>query len=222
MNFNANPQNEDFILSSMIDEGSDFIPIIADNDDILNNSGIPEDLPIMPLKNTVLFPGVIIPISVGRKKSIRLIKSAYKKDRHIGIVTQRDSKIDDPSPADLYEIGTLAKIIKVLEMPDNSTTIIIQGIKRFKLEDILCEHPYMRAKVSEQPDLMPEGKDKEFDALISSLTEVSIKIIELSSHIPKEAIFALKNIESPRFLINFICSNSDLEPTNESHSKRIG
>jgi ATP-dependent Lon protease len=216
MNFNLNTKNEDYILSSMMDENSDFIPIIADNeDDDMNNSDIPDDLPILPLKNTVLFPGVIIPISVGRKKSIRLIKSAYKKDRHIGIVTQRDSKIDDPSPTDLYEIGTLAKIIKVLEMPDNSTTIIIQGIKRFKLEEILSEHPYMRARVSEQADLMPEEKDKEFEALISSLTEVSIKIIELSSHIPREAIFALKNIEGPKFLINFICSNSDLEPANK-------
>jgi ATP-dependent Lon protease len=216
MNVNLNPDSGDFVLSSLMDEGSDFIPIIADNND--ENSdilAILEDLPILPLKNTVLFPGVIIPISVGRKKSIRLINSAYKKDRHIGIVSQRDSKVDDPKPSDLYEIGTLAKIIKVLEMPDNSTTIIIQGINRFKIEEIHCEHPYIRAKVMEQPDLMPNDGDKEFEALISSLTEVSIKIIELSSHIPKEAIFALKNIEGPRFLINFICSNSDIEPANK-------
>lgn len=216
MNFNIIPDNEDFMLSSLIDDGSEFIPIIPDNeDDSIKDLSILDDLPILPLKNTVLFSGVIIPISVGRKKSIRLIKSAYKRDRHIGIVTQRDSKIDDPNPKDLYEIGTLAKIIKVLEMPDNSTTIIIQGLKRFRIDQVTAEHPYLRAKVLEQADILPPASDKEFDALISSLTEVSIKIIELSSHIPRESIFALKNIESPRFLVNFICSNSDIEPVNK-------
>jgi ATP-dependent Lon protease len=216
MNFNNKQENSELIFSGLIDDNSDFIPIIPDNEDgSINDSTLPDDLPILPLKNTVLFSGVIIPISVGRKKSIRLIKSAYKKDKFIGIVTQRDSKIDDPRSEDLYEIGTLAKIIKVLEMPDNSTTIIIQGLKRFKIDQILVEHPYIRAKVIEQSDILPGEKDKEFEAIISSLKEVSIKIIELSSHIPKEAIFALKNIESPRFLINFICSNSDISATDK-------
>jgi ATP-dependent Lon protease len=222
MSINLLPENDDFVFSSLIDETSDFLPIINENGDPLSEDmPLPEILPILPLKNTVLFPGVIIPIAVGRKKSIRLIRTAYKKDRQIGIVSQRDSKIDDPRPIDLYEIGTLARIIKVLEMPDNSTTIIIQGIKRFKIEEVVTENPYFRARVSERPVFMPPLKDKEFEALTSSLTEVSIKIIELSSHIPKEAIFALKNIESPRFLVNFICSNSDIEPIGKQRLLEI-
>jgi len=204
------------IFSGLMDDNSDFIPIIPDGeDDNINNSKVPEDLAILPLKNTVLFSGVIIPIAVGRKKSVQLIKSVYKKNKLIGIVTQKDSKIDDPSSGDLYKIGTLAIIIKVLEMPDSSTTIIIQGLKRFKIEHFITERPYFKARVEELADILPSEKDKEFDALISSLKEISIQIIELSAHIPKEAIFALKNIESPRFLINFICSNSDIAPIDK-------
>jgi ATP-dependent Lon protease len=205
-------------MSGLIDDGSDFIPIIPDGeDDNINKSNVPSDLPILPLKNTVLFSGVIIPIAVGRKKSVSLVKSVYKKNKLIGIVTQKDSRIDDPSSKDLYEIGTLATIIKVLEMPDNSTTIIIQGLKRFKINHFITEKPYFRAHVSELSDIIPDEKDKEFDAIISSLKETAIQIIELSAQIPKEAIFALKNIESQRFLINFICSNSDI-PAEEKQS----
>jgi len=216
MTFNQKQKRKSDFLSGIMDDNSDFIPIIPDGeDDNINNSKVPEDLAILPLKNTVLFSGVIIPIAVGRKKSVQLIKSVYKKDKLIGIITQKDSKIDDPTTDDLYQIGTLAMIIKVLEMPDNSTTIIIQGLKRFKIDHFITEKPYFKAKVNELIDLVPPEKDKEFEALISSLKEISIQIIELSAHIPKEAIFALKNIESPRFLINFICSNSDIAPIDK-------
>ncbi len=216
MTFNQKQKRKSNLLSGIMDDNSDFIPIIPDGeDDNINNSKVPEDLAILPLKNTVLFSGVIIPIAVGRKKSVQLIKSVYKKDKLIGIITQKDSKIDDPTTDDLYQIGTLAMIIKVLEMPDNSTTIIIQGLKRFKIDHFITEKPYFKAKVNELIDLVPPEKDKEFEALISSLKEISIQIIELSAHIPKEAIFALKNIESPRFLINFICSNSDIAPIDK-------
>ncbi|MBN1253001.1 MAG: endopeptidase La [Bacteroidales bacterium] len=207
---------DDLLFSGALENGSDFIPIMSENEeDDINGSNIPEILPILTLKNTVLFSGVIIPIAVGRKKSIRLIKSVYKKEKLIGIITQKDSKIDDPQKEDLYEIGTMAQIVKVLEMPDNSTTVIIQGLKRFKIDEYVREKPYFQAKVSELADIFPAAKDKEFEAITTSLKETAIDIIDLSSHIPKEAVFAIKNIESPRFLINFICSNSDLLPVDK-------
>jgi len=211
MDFDSKNEKKEIIFSALSDENSDFIPIIPDGEEEhINNSEVPDELPILPLKNTVLFSGVIIPIAVGRKKSVRLVKSVYKKDKLIGIVTQRDSKIDDPTEDELFKVGTLAQIIKVLEMPDNSTTIIIQGLKRFEIEKIITDKPYLKARVNELVDVVPPVQDKEFEALISSLKEISMQIIDLSAHIPKEAIFALKNIESPRFLINFICSNSDI------------
>lgn len=218
MNFKREKGKQEIIFSGIMDDNSDFLPIISDgNDDQLNSSKIPEILPILPLKNTVLFSGIIVPISIGRKKSLKLIKSAYKKDRLIGIITQKDAKINDPLKDDLYQIGTLAKIIKVLEMPDNSTTIIIQGLKRFKIDEFIKEKPYFHAKVTELTDVLPPENDNEFEAVIGSLTDISIRIIELSSHIPQEAIFALKNIENPRFLINFICSNSDIPPVQKQN-----
>jgi ATP-dependent Lon protease len=216
MNFDQKPKLRNTLLSGLMDDNTEFLPIIPDGEDEhINSSLVPEELAILPLKNTVLFSGVIIPIAVGRKKSVQLVKSVYKKDKLIGIVTQKDSGIDDPTSEDLYKIGTLAMIIKVLEMPDNSTTIIIQGLKRFTIENFITERPYFKAKVKELSDILPPEKDKEFEALISSLKEISIQIIDLSAHIPKEAIFALKNIESPRFLINFICSNSDIAPIDK-------
>jgi len=213
MDFKNEKAKHKIIFSNIMDNNSDFLPIISDgNDGSLESSKIPEILPILPLKNTVLFSGVIVPISVGRKKSLKLIKSVYKKNKLIGIITQKDAKVNDPQKDDLYQVGTLAQIIKVLEMPDNSTTVIIQGIKRFKVEAFIKEKPYYQAVVSELIDVVPPKNDDEFEALIGSLTDISVRIIELSSHIPQEAIFALKNIENPRFLINFICSNSDIAP----------
>ncbi|MCF6242807.1 MAG: methylmalonyl-CoA mutase family protein [Bacteroidales bacterium] len=199
------------IISGMMDMDSDFIPILSDGDnESIDDKEMPEVLPILPLKNTVLFSGIIVPISVGRKKSLRLIKSVYKKNRIIGILTQKDSKIDDPKPEDLYRVGTLAQIIKVLEMPDGSTTVVIQGFKRFFATEFTKEKPYLHARVMELPDIIPPENDAEFEAITASLKDLSIRIIELSTHIPQEAVFALKNIENPRFLINFICSNSDI------------
>ena len=205
-----------------MNDNSDFLPIISDgNDEQFDNSELPDILPILPLKNTVLFSGVIVPISVGRKKSLKLIKSVYKKDRLIGIVTQKDAKIDDPKTNDLFQVGTLAQIIKVLEMPDNSTTVIIQGLKRFRIGAFVKEKPYFNAVVDELKDVLPPENDNEFEALISSLKEISMRIIEFSSHIPQEAIFALKNIENHRFLINFICSNSDIPPVEKQNLLEI-
>jgi ATP-dependent Lon protease len=197
-------------------EDSDFIPLISEEDeDSLNKIKIPELIPILPLRNTVLFPGVVIPITVGREKSIQLIKEYYKKDRIIGTVTQRDANKDEPKFDDLYDTGTVAQIVKILEMPDGGTSVIIQGKKRFHIEEYVSDNPYFMAKIKELDDEMPEKTDKEFEAIVSSLKDNSLKIIQLSTNIPPEASFAVKNIESHSFLINFISSNSDVSTTDK-------
>ncbi len=197
-------------LSGGGDEG-EFIPIFSENDEeLVSDDEVPETLPILTLKNTVVFSGILVPISVGRKKSIKLIKSVYEGNKLIGVITQKDAKIDDPKKEDLYEIGTMAQIVKVLEMPDNSTTVIIQGIRKIKIEEYIKEQPYFQAKISEIDDVVPKKNNKEFVALTTSIKNTSIKIIDLSAHIPQEAAFALKNIESPKFLINYVASNSDI------------
>ena len=197
-------------------EDSDFIPLISEDDeDSLTKIKIPELIPILPLRNTVLFPGVVIPITVGREKSIQLIKEYYKKDRIIGTVTQRDANKDEPKFDDLYDTGTVAQIVKILEMPDGGTSVIIQGKKRFHIEEFISDNPYFMARIKELDDEMPEKTDKEFEAIVSSLKDNSLKIIQLSTNIPPEASFAVKNIESHSFLINFISSNSDVSTTDK-------
>ena len=199
------------IISSSMDEESDFIPLISEDDEVvLAGSKVPELLPLLPLRNTVLFPGVVIPITVGREKSIRLIKEIYRKDKIIGTVAQRDSDTEDPEIDDLYRVGTVAQIIRILEMPDESTSIIIQGKKRFRIESFVSKEPYFVARTSSLSDEKPAQRDREFEAIVGSLKDLSLRIIKLSSNIPPEASFAVKNIESSSFLINFICSNSDI------------
>jgi len=199
-------------VASTLDEDSDFIPLISDEDEeVLDGSKVPELLPLLPLRNTVLFPGVVIPITVGREKSIHLIKEIYKKDKIIGTVAQTDPDTDDPDFKDLYGVGTVAQIIRILEMPDETTSIIIQGKKRFKIESIVSKEPYFVAKTSPLSDTKPITRDQEFEAIVGSLKDLSLRIIKLSSNIPPEASFAVKNIESSSFLINFICSNSDVD-----------
>ena len=203
---------QNILITTSIDEESDFIPLISDEDeDVLDKSDVPELLPVLPLRNTVLFPGVIIPITVGREKSIRLIREYYKKNKIIGTIAQNDPDIDDPQIGDLFQIGTVAQIIKILEMPDETTSIIIQGKKRFQVDSFVSEEPYFVAKTTALSDVKPEAKDREYEAIVGSLKDLSLRIIKLSSNIPPEASFAVRNIESSSFLINFICSNSDVE-----------
>lgn len=205
--FDLNRETQD----NLINEDTEFFPLLSSEDeDEMNSEEMPEALAILPLRNTVLFPGVVIPITVGRDKSIKLIKEAYKADKIIGVVAQRDSQVDDPAFEDLNSIGTVAYIIKMLQMPDGSTTVIIQGKKRFQLKEQLQSEPYLKATVAPFKDLKPK-KDKEFTALVSTLKEMSMQIIQLSPNIPTEASFAIKNIESPSFLINFISSNMNAE-----------
>ncbi len=202
----------DIVLSNMMDEESDFIPIITDEDEsALDELQVPDNLPILPLRNTVLFPGVVIPISVGREKSLKLVREVYNNKGMLGAVTQIDLSVEDPHFEDIYKIGTVAQIIKILEMPDGSTTVILQGKKRFELEEIISEDPYHIGKIKTLKDVRPEVEDNEFKALVSSVKDMAIKVIKLSPHIPNEASFAIKNIEGSSFLINFISSNSDMK-----------
>ncbi len=199
------------MIPESMDEETDFIPLISDEEeDELKKVKIPELLPILPLKNTVLFPGVVIPITVGRDKSLTLVKEIYKKDRLIGAVAQKDAKIDDPDFKDLNTIGTLAQIVKILEMPDGSTSVIIQGKRRFKVKELVTKEPYFIARVNPMEDQKPVEKTREFNAIIGSLKDLALRIIKLSPNIPQEASFAIKNIENTTFLINFIGSNTDV------------
>ncbi len=193
-----------------IDEETEYIPLLSqEEEEDLKKVNIPDVLPILPLRNTVLFPGVVIPITVGRDKSLKLVQEVYKKNKILGAVAQKDGTIEDPELDDLYRIGTVAQILKILEMPDGSTSVIIQGRKRFTLNDLLTEKPYHVARITplEDEEDEPAGEAK---AVAAALKELSIKIIRLSSNIPTEATFAVKNIESPSFLVNFLASNSEL------------
>jgi ATP-dependent Lon protease len=202
----------DVVLSNMMDEDSDFIPIIADEDEsAIDDLQIPDVLPILPLRNTVLFPGVVIPISVGREKSLKLVRDVYKNKGYLGAASQIELSVEDPHFEDINKIGTIAQIIKILEMPDGTTTVILQGKKRFVLEEIISEEPYHMGKVMPIKDIRPEVEDNEFKALVSSVKDIAIKVIKLSPHVPNEASFAIKNIEGSSFLINFISSNSEIK-----------
>lgn len=196
----------------IISEDTEFFPLLSPQDeDEMRNEDIPEILSILPLRNTVLFPGVVIPITVGRDKSIKLVKEAYKGDRTIGVVSQKDMSVEDPGFDQLNKIGTVANIIKILQMPDGNTTVIIQGKQRFKLQELVQSEPYIKAKVERFAEEKPKTSSKEFKALISSIKELALQIIQLSPNLPSEAGIAIKNIESPTFLVNFISSNLALE-----------
>lgn len=195
-------------LSNIMDQETEFIPLITTEDEEqMNAEAVPTELPILPIRNNVLFPGVVIPITVGRDKSIKLIQDAYKGNKTIGVVSQKKQDIESPTFNDLNKVGTIAHIIRMLKMPDGSTTIIIQGKKRFIMTELISEEPYIKARVIPFLDVKNDLVGKKFDALISSLKDLALNIIRLSPNIPSEAGFAIKNIESPTFLVNFISSN---------------
>ncbi|MFN0082571.1 MAG: endopeptidase La [Ferruginibacter sp.] len=206
--------NNNFFMQGQ-DDDMEFMPIIPLNDEEDGNADddkLPEELPILPLRNTVLFPGVVIPITVGRDKSIKAVTDAYKADKMVGVVAQKDSTIEEPQIADLENIGTIAKIVKLIKMPDGGTTVIIQGRKRFQLEEITTEEPYFKARIKILDEEKHKG-DKDLDALVGSIKDLAAQIIGLSPNIPSEAGIILKNIENPSFLIHFVSSNlnSDLK-----------
>jgi ATP-dependent Lon protease len=193
------------------DSNSELIPLLTPEDEEeMNNEELPASLPILPLRNTVLFPGVVIPISAGRDKSIKLINDANAGDKIIGVVAQKNEDIEDPTKNDIHTIGTVARILRVLKMPDGNITVILQGKKRFEIDEVTTESPYIKATIKEVAEKRPGKHDTEFAAIVESIKELAIEIIKESPNIPTEATFAIKNIESQSFLINFVSSNMNL------------
>jgi ATP-dependent Lon protease len=191
----------------------EFMPIIPLNEDgseDIDTQPIPEELPLLPLRNTVLFPGVVLPITVGRDKSIKAVNDAYKADKLIGVIAQKDSSIEEPQVSDLEEIGTVAKIAKLIKMPDGGTTIIIQGKKRFKVDEITADEPYFKAKIILLEEEVLKD-DNDFNAMVGSIKDLATQIINISPNLPSEAAIILKNIENPAFLIHFVSSNLNCE-----------
>ncbi len=199
---------ENFFIPQSIDEDGDFMPLLSveEEEDIATGENFPEVIPILALKNTVLFPGIVIPITVGRDKSIKAINKAYENDRIIGVLSQKESQTEDPDTGDLYKVGTVARILKLLKMPDGTATAILQGRRRFSLSEMIEEDPYMVGKVSVLEETIPED-NLEFKALISTIKDKAKQIIQLSPNIPSEASVMLKNITNNSFLVNFIASN---------------
>jgi len=191
----------------------DFIPIIPLNEqegETGDGADIPAEIPILPLRNTVLFPGVVLPITVGRDKSIIAVNDAYKTDKLIGVVAQKDSNVEDPGVNDIENIGTVARIVKLIKMPDGGTTVIIQGRNRFSIKSIISEDPYFKAKIEILPEV-ESPKDEDFAAYIANIKDMAANIVQLSPNIPAEAAIILRNIENPAFLIHFTSSNLNAE-----------
>lgn len=204
------------------DENSELIPLMTPEDEeLINNESLPESLPILPLRNTVLFPGVVIPITAGRDTSIKLIDDANKGGKVIGVVAQKDELVENPSAQDIYKTGTVARILKVLKMPDGNTTVIIQGKKRFMVNEVISEKPYLTATISDLSETKPEAGNEEFSAIIDSIKDLSLEIIKESPNIPTEATFAIKNIESNSFLVNFVSSNMNLKVEEKQELLKI-
>src|SRR5947209_7976982 len=191
----------------------DFIPIVPLNETEAESNekiDIPRDIALLPLRNTVLFPGVVLPITVGRDKSIKAVNDAYKANKLIGVVAQKDSSIEDPASKDLENTGTVAKIVKQIKMPDGGTTIIIQGKSRFTIKSILNEEPYFKAAI----DIIIEEeapKEEDFNAYVANIKDLATEIIQLSPNIPSEASVILRNIENASFLIHFVSSNLTID-----------
>ena len=195
---------------------AELIPLMTtDDEEAISKEPVPEVIPILPLRNTVLFPGVVIPITVTRDKSIQLIRDANTSNKLIGVVAQLDSSVQSPGQNDLHKVGTLARILRVLQMPDGNTTVILQGKKRFQIESFIESSNYLKATVSELPDERPAKGDKEFAAVIDSIKDLSLQIIADSPNIPSEASFAINNIKSESFLVNFVSSNMSMATTDK-------
>jgi len=204
-------KNLDSLSLQGIDEDAELIPLMTPEDEEeINKEDLPEVLPILPLRNTVLFPGVVIPITAGRDTSIKLINEANNDTKVIGVVSQKDEKVENPTAQDINKIGVVARILRVLKMPDGNTTVIIQGKKRFEVDEVIADKPFLKARIIEVPEARPAEENEEFKAIIDSIKELALQIIKNSPNIPSEASFAIQNIESPSFLINFVSSNMNL------------
>ncbi|NLN24821.1 MAG: endopeptidase La [Bacteroidetes bacterium] len=194
-----------------LNEDAEFIPLMSmEDEDAMEKENLPEILPILPLRNTVLFPGVVIPITAGRDKSIRLINETNKGNKIIGVVSQKNEQDEEPTPDDINKLGTVAQILRVLKMPDGNTTVIIQGKKRFEISEIVETTPYIKATIREVEEARPANHNEEFAAIVENIKELALEIIKESPNLPSEAAFAIKNIESNNFLVNFVASNLNI------------
>ena len=213
---------EDFFATESFEDEGEFVPLISieEEDEKAIQETYSDILPVLALKNTVLFPGIVIPITVGRDKSIKAINKAYDDDRIIAVVSQRDSKTENPAPGDLYQVGTIARIIKLIRMPDGTTTAVLQGRKRFRIKNMLKDDPYMEGLISVLSYEEPSDK-MEFEAMVASIIDKARQIIELSPNIPSEAIVMLRNISSHSFLLNFITSNLGIKVHQKQHILEI-
>jgi len=202
---------EELLFDGVAESRAELIPVVTDEDEVLTvDAKDGDELPLIPLRNMVLFPGVVLPVSVGREKTLRLIRSAYNNNEEICVATQKEAKKEEPELDDLYEIGTIAKIIRILEMPDNTTTVILQGKQRADILELTKTTPFLHARVQMREDITPEADNEIFQALVEAIKDLAVKIIKLGV-VPSEATFAVRNIEPPRILINFICTNFNLK-----------
>ena len=207
---------EDLLSNNDKENNSEFIPVISDGDDhYVYKEGDGDNIPILALRNMVLFPGVIMPVALGRKKSLAAVKNAYKKKVMIGTFAQKSAKVEDPALEDLYLIGTMAQVLKILEMPDGTTSAILQGKARVKLSMLDAEGSFLHGNVEQAPETQPDPKDNEFKALMSSIKDSASKIIKNNGPFPPEASFAIHNIENTKSLINFICANLNFKLTDK-------
>jgi ATP-dependent Lon protease len=203
-------------FSDMLNEDTEFLPLMSDEDEAkISKEDTPNELPILPLRNTVLFPGVIIPITIGRDRSVKLIKDAENGNKTIGVVAQKDFDTELPELSDLNHVGTVAHILKMLKMPDGNITAVIQGRKRFEITEMVQKDPYFKANVVDLKEVKPEKKDEEFGALVSSVKDLALRIIDESPNIPAEAAIAIKNIKNSSFAINFVSSNMNIGLTEK-------
>jgi ATP-dependent Lon protease len=192
-------------------DNDELIPVFADGDEQnLRKINVPECLPVLALRNSVLFPGVVMPININREKSVRLVRAAYAADRSVATAMQVDAKVDDPAFDDLHKVGTAARILRMLEMPDGTTTIILQGTRRIALQEMVSNDPYFMAKVRVLEDVMPTLPNEPYDLLIGSIRDVAMSIIKLSPHLAPDAGFAVKNIDSRPFLVNYLAANTEV------------
>lgn len=198
------------VMPDLLDGRHQVVPIITGGDDVIEEVALPESLPILSLRSSVLFPGAITPITVGREKSIKLVRDVNASGGLLGAVLQRESEVEIPTPDDMYKVGTAARIIKILEMPNGNLTVILSGLEKIEVGEYLQSEPYLKAVVRTIRDSQPDASNVEFQALVDSVREVSLNIINISPSMPKEAVFALKNIDTQRGLVNFVCSNMDL------------
>ena len=202
----------ELLLNQIESGGMSILPVMSiDSGANMDEAELPRTLPILALRNVVIFPGTITPITVSRDKSLKLVKALYKSTKIIGTVTQKDAKVEEPSKSDLYDIGTSCRILKTIELPDGGLTVLLRGLKKFRLDDIIADEPYLLGNVEYIPEIYPSKDDADVEPVCDAIKDAALHIIKLSPHIPQEAGFAIRNIDGCEFLTNFIASSVETE-----------